>query len=147
MRAFIITQLMLSIFMLSGHISANPIDSNLFVANHLVAKETILRSIPVKYINKARNKFHIAYQHTSHGTHVSYGMFGLPEYKPGDNILFGIKNGGTGSNDDGLLNFYDNVLKSCAIKGQDASDLSRNEIAFIGATRSFLDNPDNARIT
>jgi hypothetical protein len=42
-----------------------------FIASYQVAKEDILRSIPEEYINAARNNLHIAYQHTSHGTHVS----------------------------------------------------------------------------
>jgi hypothetical protein len=69
----------------------NP-DSNLYIAGYSRAKEGCLRSIPQEYLNAARNNLHIAYQHTSHGTHVSRGMFGLQDYKSGDKDLFGITN-------------------------------------------------------
>ncbi|MCK5693840.1 MAG: hypothetical protein KAI08_13350, partial [Bacteroidales bacterium] len=108
-----------------------------------IAHEDILRSIPEEYINAARNDLHIAYQHTSHGTHVSRGMFGLPDYKAGDNILYAITN-----NDpqDDKLDFRDYAMESYAESGVDASDLSRNETAFIQATRNYLDDPDNSEI-
>jgi len=67
-----------------------PLYSQKYIADYEVAKEDVLRSIPEEYINKARNELVIAYQHTSHGTHVSKGVFGLPDYKTGDDILFGI---------------------------------------------------------
>ncbi|MEZ5070228.1 MAG: hypothetical protein R2751_04470 [Bacteroidales bacterium] len=113
------------------------------IADHTVATEATLRSIPEEYIHAARENLHIAYQHTSHGTHVSYGLFGLPGYKSGDADLFAITN-----NDpqEGKLDFRDYALASYAASGTDASDLSRNETAFIQATRNFLDDPDNAVI-
>ena len=110
-----------------------------YIADFSVAKEEVLRSIPEEYINKARNEFKIAYQHTSHGTHVSYGLFGLQDYQPGDDVLFGITNNNTTEN---KLDFHDNVIASYA----GASDLSSNETAFIQGTRDFLDDPDNIEI-
>ncbi len=109
------------------------------IANHQVAKESVLRSIPIQYINTARNNFHVAYQHTSHGTHVSRGVFGLQDYKTGDDILFGVKAGGTGTDGDGKLDFFDYGIPG-------ASDLSANETAFIQATRDFLDDATNEKI-
>jgi hypothetical protein len=116
---------------------------NAVIADHTVASEDMLRSIPVEYINKARTELHIAYQHTSHGTHVARGMFGLPDYKTGDETLFAISN-----NDpqDGKLDFRDYAMASYAEGGTDASDLSRNETAFIQASRNYLDDPDNSEI-
>ncbi len=113
------------------------------IANETIAYEDILRSIPDNYINAARNELHIAYQHTSHGTHVSYGMFGLPGYKAGDEIRFAITNNDPQAD---KLDFRDNSMASYAESGVDASDLSRNETAFIQATRNYLDDPDNAEI-
>ncbi len=113
------------------------------VADHTIASEVILRSIPDEYINEARNKLHIAYQHTSHGTHVSYGMFGLPDYKAGDEILFAITNNNPQFD---KLDFRDNAMASYAEAGVDASDLSRNETAFIQASRNYLDDPGNSEI-
>jgi hypothetical protein len=113
------------------------------IASYQVAKEDILRSIPEQYINAARNNLHIAYQHTSHGTHVSKGLFGLQDYKNGDQLLFGITNQNPAS---GKLDFRDYAMGSYAAAGEDASDLSRNETAFIQATRNYLDDPANSDI-
>jgi len=113
------------------------------IADHNVSYEYMLRTIPEEYINAARNNLHIAYQHTSHGTHVSYGMFGLPDYKAGDETMFAISNNNPQA---GKLDFRDNVLASYAESGEDASDLSRNETAFIQATRNYLDDPANSEI-
>ena len=114
------------------------------IADHEVAMESVLRSIPETYINQARNNLHIAYQHTSHGTHVSYGLFGLQDYKEGDDELFGITRNNPIAN---KLDFRDNALSSYAPDGIDGSDLSRNETAFIQTTRNYLDAPENAEIS
>ena len=114
-----------------------------FIAGNTVASESILRSIPDNYIDKARQTLHVAYQHTSRGTHVSYGLFGLQDYKDGDDVKFGITNN---KPTDNKLDFHDYALAGYAADGEDASDLSRNETAFIQATRNFLDDPVNADI-
>jgi hypothetical protein len=113
------------------------------IASYAVAKEWVLRAIPAEYINAARNNLHIAYQHTSHGTHVSYGLFGLQDYKAGDDELFAISDFLPQT---GKLDFNDYALASYAENGIDAADLSRDETAFIQTTRNFLDDPDNAAI-
>jgi hypothetical protein len=112
---------------------------NAVIADHTIAYEDILRSIPDEYINAARNDLHIAYQHTSHGTHVSYGMFGLPGYKAGDETRFAISNNDPQAD---KLDFRDYAMASYT----DASDLSQNETAFIQGTRDYLDDPDNSEI-
>ena len=109
----------------------------------MVAKDEIIRAIPENFIDLARQNLHIAYQHTSHGTQVARGIFGLPDFKPGDNQLFGITNK---SLQEDKLDFNDNVLAAYGEPGIDASDLSRDETAFIQATRNYLDDPVNARI-
>jgi hypothetical protein len=113
------------------------------IADHTVAKEIVLRSIPQEYIDLARTTLHIAYQHTSHGTHVSRGLFGLPDYKAGDDVLFGITNHAPEA---GLLDFHDDVISPYAAPGEEAADLSSNETAFIQATRNFLDDDANQYI-
>jgi hypothetical protein len=129
--------------------SSSEVDNNLqmpetkFIADYTVAKEEILRAIPETYIDKAREELRIAYQHTSHGTHVSYGIFGLQDYKSGDNTLFAVTNY---NQTVGKLDFRDNTLSSYATTGENASDLSVNETAFIQATRNYLDDEDNAEI-
>ncbi len=127
-------------------------DMEKYIAGHEVAKESILRGIPQKYIDKARTTLHIAYQHTSHGTHVSRGMSGLNDYKAGDDQLFGFSyvddkfGGGEPSPVPGKLDFRDHALVDYAETGVDAWDLGRVETAFIQATRNYLDDPKNAEI-
>ena len=113
------------------------------IANDSVAYEEVLRDIPTIWIETARNNLHIAYQHTSHGTHVSRGLFGLADYKTGDEINFAITNN---NQETGKLDFRDYALVSYAEAGADASDLSRNETAFIQASRNYLDDPLNSEI-
>jgi hypothetical protein len=110
-----------------------------FIADHSVAHEDVLRSIPETYIKAARENFHVAYQHTSHGTHVSRGLFGLPNYKSGDENLFAVS---PNKQVDGKLSFYDNALEKYATEGETASDLSTDETGFIAATRNFLSDPE-----
>ncbi len=113
------------------------------IADHEVAMESVFRSIPEMYIDQARNNLHIVYQHTSHGTHVSYGLFGLQDYKAGDDEFFGITRNKPTVN---KLDFRDNALASYAPDGIDGSDLSRDETAFIQTTRNYLDAAENAEI-
>lgn len=121
---------------------ANPVHSQQYIADYSVAKEDVLRSIPEEYINKARTEYVVAFQHTSHGTHVAYGVFGLPDYKAGDQSLFGVTRTADGEN----LHFLDYALDSYAPVGIDAADLSRDETAFIQTTRNYLDAPENATV-
>lgn len=116
---------------------------SVFIADYQVAKEEVLRLIPEAYINKAREEIHIAFQYTSYGTHVSYGMYGLPDFRTGDNSLFAISNSNPSSSE---LDFQEYAMGIYAEEGEDASDLSRSETAFIQATRNFLDDIANAEI-
>ncbi len=121
---------------------AGPVFSQKYIADYSVAKESVLRSIPQQYLNTARTEFVIAYQHTSHGTHVSRGVFGLQDYKSGDNQLFAVSQ----TREAGKLDFRDNVLAAYAPPGVNAQDLSTDETAFIQTTRNFLDAPENAEV-
>jgi len=113
-----------------------------YIAGFEVAKDAELRTIPESILEKVRNDLHVAYQHTSHGTHVSHGMYGLPDFKIGDDVLFAISN----SQEAGKLEFRDYALESYAPSGIDAADLSRDETAFIQTTRNYLDAPENATV-
>jgi len=120
-----------------------PLLSQKYIADHTVAKEEVLRSIPEAYINKAKAELVVAYQHTSHGTHVSNGMYGLPEYKTGDDVLFGLSKVPA----ENRLEFRDYALEDYAPEGVEATDLSRDvETAFIQTTRNYLDAPENATV-
>ncbi|MBE9518853.1 MAG: hypothetical protein IMY68_09795, partial [Bacteroidetes bacterium] len=85
MKRLIVLALLLSTLLCSE----GPVFSQSYIADYSVAREEVLRSIPVDFVDKARSELVIAYQHSSHGTHVSRGVFGLQDYKSGDNQLFG----------------------------------------------------------
>ena len=150
MRYFFLT----IIFVFSGSQCHKVLAAN-FVAGHEVALESVLRSIPAQYIDKARSTLHIAYQHTSHGTHVTRGMLGLTTYKSGDGDQFGIKftSSGrvtpfSGTEGDGKLDFHDYAINIWPYNENTppSPDLSVNETAFIQLTRNFLDAPENQEI-
>ena len=134
--------LLAAIFISAGLFIHLPVASQQYTADHSVAREEVLRSIPVEYINKARTELVIAYQHTSHGTHVSRGVAGLQDYKSGDEVLFGV----SASPDAGKLEFRDYALEDYAPEGVTAIDLSVDETAFIQTTRNYLDAPENATV-
>ncbi len=120
------------------------------VAGYSVAKESVLRAIPVEYINKARTTLHVAYQHTSHGTHVSYGVFGLQDYKTGDSTLFGVTDKAA-TPDATKLDFHDYDGNSSEYLANSISDLSNGVDGsgtplFVTATEAYLDNAANADI-
>lgn len=130
--------------LLLGHLVCFSAISQGYVAGYKVAKENVIRSIPVAFIQKAQHDFNIAYQHTSHGTHVTYGLFGLQDYKLGDKQLFAISRN---TEEAGKLSLFDYAIESYAEPGEDATDLSSDqEAAFIQATRNYLDDPLNANI-
>ena len=119
-----------------------PLYAQKYVADSSVANEEMLRQIPVEYINKARQELVIAYQHTSHGTHVARGVFGLQDYKTGDTLLFGVSESPSADS----LEFRDRTLEDYAPPGIMAIDLSVDETAFIQTTRNYLDAPENATV-
>jgi len=116
--------------------------SQKYIADHEVAKEEVLRNIPVKYIHKARMELKVSYQHTSHGSQVYQGFSGLLFYKPGDYALFGLYPNPKVNR----LLFRDNFMYKIPTAVVNAVDLSRDEIAFIQTTRDYLDAPENADI-
>jgi hypothetical protein len=116
-----------------------PLMSQQYVAGHRVAHEEVLRSIPVEYIAKARAEFHLAFQRTSHGSHTSFGVYGLQDYKPGDDTLFAVSE----ETNAGKLEFRDEALVWHTPEGQafNADLANPNEILFVQTTRNFLDDP------
>jgi len=121
----------------------NKLNGSKFIADYTVAKESVLRAIPQRYIDLARQNLHVAYQHTSHGTHVTYGLYGLQDYKDGDDLKFAVTRNNSEAN---KLDIRDYAIEDYAEAGGDASDLSREETAFIQATRNYLDDPSNSEI-
>ena len=134
-------RIMIYTLLLSGlGFLSSPVHSQQYIADYTIARETVLRSIPTYYIDKAREELVIAYQHTSHGTHVSRGMYGLPDYKAGDNTLFGIS---IHDKEAGKLFFMDYALEDYP---PGAEDLSVGEETFVETTRNFLDAAENAAV-
>jgi hypothetical protein len=116
--------------------------SGSYIADQTVARDSVLRTIPVTYINTARTTFHVAYNHTSHGTHVSYGVYGLPGFKSGDNTKFGVTMNAASADPD-KLDFHDNEIGGSY---QDLSQADANWSAWVEQVRTYLDDPDNADI-
>ncbi|MBP7264884.1 MAG: hypothetical protein KBB32_11985 [Spirochaetia bacterium] len=112
------------------------------VAGYEVATEAALRSIPAEWVDLARSSFRIAYQHTSHGTHIPYGLFGLQDYKAGDATLFGVSNNAA-TPQPGKLDFHDYGIPGTY---PDLSQADGHWSAWLEQNRTFLDHPDNAGI-
>ncbi len=113
--------------------------SSAYVADYQVATESALRAIPDSHINTARTTLHVAYNHTSHGTHISYGAYGLPDYKTGDATRFGIST----SAESGKLDFRDQDIGGAY---PDLSTADADWGAWISQIRNYLDDPANAAI-
>jgi hypothetical protein len=94
---------------------------------------TSLDYIPVEWINTARQNLHIAYQHTSHGSQLIDGMYGLMNWK---GIQYSFNNGGS----NGALD-----LRDYAIPG--ASDLGNpDRTSWAQATLNYLNDVNNSSV-
>ncbi len=115
-----------------------------YIADHTVAKESVLRSIPVEAINRARTNLHIMYCGTSHSSQTTDGMDALQDYKPGDNTLFAVTFNGNPVN--GSLDIH--YRPTGSVNVYSASDLSHDSTDSNGHTSYFLrtveylDHPD-----
>jgi hypothetical protein len=116
--------------------------SSSYVADYRVATEAALRAIPDININTARTTLHVAYFHTSHGTHVSYGAFGLPGFKTGDATKFGITLNSIA--DANKLDFHDYYANGSPYPDLSTADAGWS--AWRDQVRSYLDNSANAAI-
>ena len=117
-----------------------PADTASTIADYTIASEAVLRSIPESYINTARDTFEVAYEHTSHGTHVSYGVFGLPGFRVGDETLFAVSETDT----DGALYFRDCAFDS--VSWSDLSTADENWNTWVAQNREWLEAADNANV-
>jgi hypothetical protein len=124
-----------------GDDNNNDTDTASYVADHLVATEAVLRAIPDSDIDSARTQLHVAYNHTSHGTHVSYGVFGLPDYKTGDDTKFAVTRNSLPEAD--KLDFHDNEIGGAY---QDLSQADADWMSWRYQVRAYLDDPANAAI-
>lgn len=100
------------------------------IIDHRTAK---LADIPVEWINQAKSKLHIAYEHTSHGSQIIDGMTGLYKWK-GNIYLW--NDGGS----DGALDIDDHGITG-------GSDLGSPDFtSWAGSTRTYLNKPENNNI-
>ncbi len=115
------------------------------IADHQVALEESLRYIPESFINKAKAELHVAYQHTSHGYQVSFGLYGLQDYKSADAALFGVSNNAQ-SPEPGKLDFHDNAIGEPPDLSNGVDSREDGQPLFVIGTRAFLDAPENKDI-
>ena len=111
------------------------------IAGHEQALESVLDSIPDAYINSARENFHVAYNHSSHGTHVSYGVYGLEAYTAEDAELFGVSTSG----ESGKLDFSDSYQGGGITGTNYCGDLSVADTdwsKWVEQNETYLDDPD-----
>jgi hypothetical protein len=111
-------------------LSENP-PSDSFIIDHNCAK---LAFIPGIWVNQAKSKLHIAYQHSSHGSQLVDGMTGLFSWK---GPLYTFNNGGSG----GALDLrdceiYNHGYITGGIKAEDLGKPDRT--AWAEATRNYL---------
>jgi hypothetical protein len=102
---------------------------------------TDLDSVPESWIAAAAADLHIAYNHTSHGSHLISGMDALERFPPFGNTYAWTEDGSEG------LHLDDNAIP-CNV-----ADLSQGDYIdehgvtpWVSCTRTFLDNPGNAHI-
>ncbi|MBN2435531.1 MAG: hypothetical protein JXK07_09740 [Spirochaetes bacterium] len=117
----------------------NTPESGATIAAASIATDSVLDTIPDSILTSIRDDFEVAYFHTSHGTHVSYGVFGLPDFKDGYDEKFAVST----SDEPDKLYFRDNP------GGFSVSDLSNADNDWEGwveEARTWLEDPSNASV-
>jgi hypothetical protein len=99
-RVILICGLIIVFFSFGCSKSDNDETSGDFIIDHNSAK---LNNIPAEWITSAKQKLHIAYGHTSHGSQITDGMSGLVSFK---GAAYTWNNGGTG----GALDLHDYAM-------------------------------------
>lgn len=119
-----------------------------YIANHLIAKESVLRSIPESAIITAKDTLHIMYCGTSHSSQTADGMRGLMEYKTGDRELFAVTF--DGNSETGKLDI--DYRPTSPIDVYSAYDLSNDgtdddgHTPYFNRTVEYLDHTDNYNV-
>lgn len=117
----------------------NTASSKYITADHTIANLLRNGQIPESAIVQAKEKLHIAYGHTSHGSQITSGMSGLVAFSNGDglknkysNDLFLYNNGGT----NGALDLHDGAMAGdCGYYPQ-----------WVNNTREYLNNENNSDV-
>lgn len=102
-------------------------------------RHTDITQIPQAAIEQAKERLHIAYGHTSHGSQLTTGMTGLVGFANGGGLglslpknIFAWNNGGSG----GALDLHDRAM------GGDVGHYPN----WVKTTRMYLNNPANADV-
>ncbi|MFW6146152.1 MAG: dockerin type I domain-containing protein [Planctomycetota bacterium] len=112
-----------------------------FAATIIDHEDTDITTVSQAALQNAKDKLHIAYGHTSHGSQVTTGMTGLVVFANGGGKglslptnFFAWNNGGTG----GALDLHDYFM---------SGDLGNpDRTTWASRTRQYLDNPANADV-
>ncbi len=120
----------------------NPIISGTYIITHNHGHLEDLKSIPIEWIEEAKESLNIAYGHTSHGSQLTSGMANLDAFMGGNDIYI---YGPGGATNDSILEFYDfDSGFGGALTTTSASDLGNpNDDAWAAATEEYLDHPNN----
>jgi hypothetical protein len=105
-----------------------------YIADHTVAKEVVLRSIPESAINNAKQNLHIMYCGTSHSSQTRDGMNALQTYKAGDSTLFSVTFNGEPENNSLDMDYRPG---SPVDVYSEASDLSHDGVDSSGNTQYY----------
>ncbi|MDY6934453.1 MAG: malectin domain-containing carbohydrate-binding protein [Spirochaetota bacterium] len=118
------------------------------IADHLVAKESVLRRIPESAINAAKDNLHIMYCGTSHSSQVKSGMEGLLDYQDGDDVLFAVTFDGNPVQGELDIDYR----PTTPVDVYSAYDLSHDSVDGEGHTNyyhrtiDYLDHPEHADV-
>jgi len=116
-------------------ISSSPqADNGAIIADHTIVRMVMDDMIPEEAIEDAKDNLHIAYEHTSHGSQITTGMDGLPDFKVSKGGTVGLYNWTDGPQD-GCLDLDNDAMASYA---DSASDLGYSDWAE--ATGNYLND-------
>lgn len=99
-----------------------------------------LDMIPDYWIGEAKNRLHIAYQHTSHGSQLVTGLDALENFPP-----FGTRYEWSDDGSSGL-NLDDYGIPGCDDLSQGDYIDGNGVTPWVTATRNLLDNPANSHL-
>ena len=125
---------LLSILMLSFNQCGSSTDTGSSGSGKVMDhSDATLEKLSTSEIENAKQKLHIAYGHTSHGSQLVSGMSGLVDFK---GVLYTFNNGGT----NGALDLRDTPFSG-------ASDLGNpNRTAWADASRNYLNNTGDINV-
>ena len=120
------------ILRIDKNITVNAVFTRTTTAYLIIDHKTLrLASISEYWINQAKTKFHIGYQHTSHGSQIVDGMTGLAAWK---GSLYAFNNGGS----NGALDLRDYDLYTYAYSSGTVQAEDLGNPNWVQNTRNYL---------